>query len=145
MELGDDTGRDDARLIRNVLLGHFAKLSLGEGKRLAGTMRMYLRFLASKRDCPLGLTAAVPTAPGWHLSGLRHHPTAKGEEEELPEREVGAEPRALTRHERREAMGRLRGLCHMADVLTDVRFINGVNEKETARETAELRMAIHQF
>ena len=43
-------------------------------------------------------------------------------------------------------MGRLRGLCHMANVLTDVRFIiNEVNEKETARETAELRMAIHQF
>ena len=54
MELGDDPGRDDARLIRNVLLRHFAKLSLGEGKSLAGAMRMYLWFLASKGDLPAG-------------------------------------------------------------------------------------------
>ena len=41
--------------------------------------------------------------------------------------------------------GRLRGLRHLADVITDVRFINGVNEKETGREAAELRTAIHNI
>lgn len=69
-ELGDDPGRYDARLIRNVLLRHFAKLSLGEGKRLAVAMRMYLRFLASKGDCRPNLLGAVPKAPGWRLSTL---------------------------------------------------------------------------
>ena len=31
---------------------------------------------------------------------------------------------------------RLRGFHHLGDVNTDVRFINGVNEKETGRKTA---------
>jgi len=33
--------------------------------------------------------------------------------------------------------GWLSGLRHLADVITDVRFIDGVNEKETGREAAE--------
>ncbi len=41
--------------------------------------------------------------------------------------------------------GRLGGLGHLADVITDVRFINGVNEKETGREAAELKTAIHNI
>ena len=41
--------------------------------------------------------------------------------------------------------GPLRGLRHLADVITDVRFINGVNEKETGREAAELKTAIHNI
>ncbi len=41
--------------------------------------------------------------------------------------------------------GRLRGLRHLADVITDVRFIDGVNEKETGREAAELKTAIHNI
>ena len=39
----------------------------------------------------------------------------------------------------------LRGLRHLADVITNVRFINGVNEKETGREAAELKTAIHKI
>ena len=41
--------------------------------------------------------------------------------------------------------GRLRGLRHLADVITDVRFIDGVNEKETGRKAAEFRTAIHNI
>ncbi len=41
--------------------------------------------------------------------------------------------------------GPLRGLRHLADVITDVRFINGVNENETGREAAELKTAIHNI
>ena len=40
---------------------------------------------------------------------------------------------------------RLRGLRYLADVITDVRFIDGVNEKEIGREAAEFRTAIHQI
>ncbi len=39
-----------------------------------------------------------------HRVDLRHHPAANGEDQELPEREDGAEPRASARHERPEAM-----------------------------------------
>ena len=41
--------------------------------------------------------------------------------------------------------GPLRGLRHLADVITDARFINGVNEKETGREAAEFRTTIHNI
>ena len=34
---------------------------------------------------------------------------------------------------------RLRGFRHLADVIADVRFINGVNEKGTERRTAGFR------
>ena len=40
---------------------------------------------------------------------------------------------------------RLRGFRYLADVITDVRFIDGVNEKETGRKAAEFRSAIHQI
>ena len=45
----------------------------------------------------------------------------------------------------RKRWHKLRGLCHLADVIIDVRFINGVNEKETGREATELKMAIHNI
>ena len=41
--------------------------------------------------------------------------------------------------------GPLRGLRHLADVITDVRFIDGVNENATGREAAELMTAIHNI
>ena len=41
--------------------------------------------------------------------------------------------------------GRLRGLRHLADVIADVRFINGLEEKETGRTAAGLRTAIHKI
>ena len=40
---------------------------------------------------------------------------------------------------------RLRGFRHLADVIADVRFINGVEEKETGRRAAEFRTAIHNI
>ena len=53
-------------------------------------------------DFPAALAESADDEP--HLVGLRHHPLANGEDQELPEREDGAEPRASARHERPEAM-----------------------------------------
>ena len=41
--------------------------------KLAGTMRMYLRFLVAEGAVSEALTAAVPTAPKWSLSPLPKH------------------------------------------------------------------------
>ncbi len=41
--------------------------------------------------------------------------------------------------------GRLGGVRHLANVVTDVRFVDGVSEKETGREAAGLRTAIHNI
>ena len=40
---------------------------------------------------------------------------------------------------------RLRGFRHLADVIADVRFINGVDEKETGRKAAGFMTGIHQI
>ena len=40
---------------------------------------------------------------------------------------------------------RLRGFRHLADVIADVRFTDGVKEKETGGRAAGFRKAIHQI
>ena len=40
---------------------------------------------------------------------------------------------------------RLRGFRHLADVITDVRFIDGMKEKETGGRAAGFGTAIHQI
>ena len=40
---------------------------------------------------------------------------------------------------------RLRGFRHLADVIADVRFINGVEEKETGGRAAGFRTTIHKI
>ena len=69
-DLGDDPGRYDATLIRDVLLRRFVTVSRPHAKSIATSMRMYLRFLATSSGCPPGLVGAVPKAPGWRLSVL---------------------------------------------------------------------------
>ena len=76
-DLKTEPDRYDAALIRQVLLRRFANVSRTHAKSLATAMRMYLRFLVSKGDCPPRLIAAVPTAPGWRLATLpRYLPVA---------------------------------------------------------------------
>ena len=41
--------------------------------------------------------------------------------------------------------GPLRGFRHLADVVADVRFVGGVNEKATGGRAAGFRTAIHQI
>ena len=51
-----------------------------------------------------GGALAEPSDDESHRVDLRHHPAANGEDQELPEREDGAESRASARHERAETM-----------------------------------------
>ncbi len=67
-ELGADPGRYDAASVR--LLRRFATASRSHARALATSMRMYLRFLAARGECPPALVGAVPTAPGWRLCEL---------------------------------------------------------------------------
>ena len=69
-QLGDDPGRYDAALVREVLLRRFATASRSHARALATSMRMYLRFLAARGECSPALLGAVPTAPGWRLCEL---------------------------------------------------------------------------
>ena len=69
-DLGDDPGRYDATLVRDVLLRRFATVSWPHAQGIATSMRMYLRFLATGGECPPGLVEAVPKFPRWRLSVL---------------------------------------------------------------------------
>ena len=69
-ELGADPGRYNAASVRDVLLRRFATASRPHARALATSMRMYLRFLAARGECPPALVGAVPTAPGWRLCQL---------------------------------------------------------------------------
>ncbi len=69
-DLGTDPSQYDAALVRQVLLRQFAKASIGHAKRIAGSMRMYLRFLTSTGACSASLINAVPSPAFWRLSTL---------------------------------------------------------------------------
>ena len=68
--LGDDPRAYDAGVIRRVLSEHMEHRSRHHAKRLAGSMRMYLRFLVAEDSVTASLIAAVPTVPQWRLCTL---------------------------------------------------------------------------
>ncbi len=68
--LGDDPGGYDAALIRRVLWEQMEHRSREQARRLASSMRMYLRFLASEGSMAGALVGAVPTVPRWRMSSL---------------------------------------------------------------------------
>lgn len=69
-DLGDNPHRYDVAHIRNVLLHQLKEVSPAYAKNLVGAVRMYIRFLASKGECPAELVEAIPTVPHWRLSTL---------------------------------------------------------------------------
>ncbi len=69
-DLGNDPRQYNATSVREVLLCQSRKTSRANARRLASSMRMYLRFLVSNGDCPPSLVDAVPGFAGWRLSTL---------------------------------------------------------------------------
>ena len=68
--LGNDPCGYDAEAIRSALLHHLKDVSPAYAKNLVGAVRMYIRYLASKGECPAELVEAIPTVPHWRLSTL---------------------------------------------------------------------------
>ena len=65
----------DAKRVRDVLMCRFGQISRSHAKRVAVSMRMYLRFLATIGACAPGLIGAVPTVRSWRLASLpRYRP-----------------------------------------------------------------------
>jgi site-specific recombinase XerD len=69
-ELGDDPGRYDATLINRVILQNLGTTSRASAKKMCGSLRMYLRFLAATGACSPGLIGAIPRIPSWRLATL---------------------------------------------------------------------------
>ena len=70
VDLGNNPTTYDAVLVRQVLLSRFAGVSRNHARRLVYAIRMYLRFLSSKGQCPAALVGAVPRTGLWSLATL---------------------------------------------------------------------------
>lgn len=69
--LGDDPACYSAWLIRQALLDYSRTAGSRHYLRMMATaLRGYLRFLAARGDCSVGLDLAVPSAKHWRLSAL---------------------------------------------------------------------------
>ena len=98
-DLGPDASRYDAELIRNVLLKRTQERSLTYAKRLASSLRMFLRFLSSEGACPADLVNAVVSPRRWRLSTLPRYISMEEVERVIascdPATAVGARDRAV--------------------------------------------------
>lgn len=68
--LGRDPRSYDAARIRQALLEQYRGVSKNYAQTLAGSMRMYLRYLSANDVCSPLLINAVPAAPSWKLASL---------------------------------------------------------------------------
>ena len=69
-DLGPDPHSYDATGVREVLLRHYVGVSRSFAGKLAGSMRMYLRYLVTTDSCSPSLVNAVSTATSWRLASL---------------------------------------------------------------------------
>jgi integrase/recombinase XerD len=79
--LGTPPRRWDAQHIRAVIIAETKCVALGHVKKMASTLRGYVRFLSANGRCRAGLELAVPTIARWRLSTLpRYIDTAQVEQ-----------------------------------------------------------------
>ena len=70
MYLKTDTGVFTAERLRQFLQQQVKQSSQAQSKNLVTALRMFLRFLIARGDCPTGLDYAIPTVAGWRLAVL---------------------------------------------------------------------------
>lgn len=68
--LGNDPASYDAALINRVMLENLKSVSRVGAQQMCGSLRMYLRFLASRSECSPALIGAIPRIPRWRLATL---------------------------------------------------------------------------
>ena len=68
--LGENPSAYDAGMIREMFFARLQSESRSQARRMAFTMRMFLRFLAAQGEISATLIHAVPTIPKWQLSQL---------------------------------------------------------------------------
>lgn len=69
-QLGRDSACYDAALINRVMLENLKSVSRVGAQQMCGSLRMYLRFLASRGECSAALVGAIPRIPRWRLATL---------------------------------------------------------------------------
>jgi site-specific recombinase XerC len=68
--VGSDPGQYDADRLRAFVLGRARRRGVGSTRATLSGLRMFLRYLASQRECRAGLDASIPAIAGWRLGSL---------------------------------------------------------------------------
>ena len=68
--LGEEPSRFHACRLRSFVLNKSRSCGVATVKRCIIALRMFLRFLIAKGQCPVGLDAAIPTVAHWRLASL---------------------------------------------------------------------------
>ena len=97
--LGDDAAAYDATGVRAFVLARASDAGRDRAKSLVNAVRMFLRFLAVRGDCPADLAAAVPVLANWKLAALPRYLAADDIERLVaacePANAAGARDRAV--------------------------------------------------
>jgi integrase/recombinase XerD len=97
--LGTDPSAFTAEGLRHFLLQQVKQSSQEQSKNLATALRMFLRFLITRGDCPVGLDCAIPTVARWRLAALPKYLPAHDVERLIqscdPASMLGARDRAI--------------------------------------------------
>jgi site-specific recombinase XerD len=97
--LGTDPSAFTAEGLRRFLLQQVKQSSQEQSKNLATALRMFLRFLITRGDCPVGLDCAIPTVARWRLAALPKYLPAHDVERLIqscdPASMLGARDRAI--------------------------------------------------
>lgn len=75
--LGDDSGRWDAKVVRDYFLNRANTCGAGTVEKLTTGLRAFLRYLSVSGQCQVGLDQAVPTFASWRLARLPKYLTTK--------------------------------------------------------------------
>jgi integrase/recombinase XerD len=97
--LGTDPSAFTAEGLRHFLLQQVKQSSQEQSKNLATALRMFLRFLIARGDCPVGLDCAIPTVARWRHAALPKYLPAHDVERLIqscdPASMLGARDRAI--------------------------------------------------
>ena len=75
--LGDDTGRWNAKGVRDHFLDRASKCGAGTAEKLTTGLRAFLRYLSARSQCQADLDRAVPAFASWRLARLPRYLTAE--------------------------------------------------------------------
>lgn len=98
-DLGTDTRAFTAARLRQFLQQQVTQSSQAQSTNLVTALRMFLRFLIARGDCPTGLDYAIPTLARWRLAVLPKYLLAHDVERLIlscdPASRLGARDRAI--------------------------------------------------
>lgn len=75
--VGENTGRWDAKGVRDYFLDRASKCGVGTVEKLTTGLRAFLRYLSAQGQCQVDLDQAVPKFASWRLARMPRYLTAE--------------------------------------------------------------------